>query len=28
LGRLPEYPRSALHDIPMDENCLQDLSKL
>jgi hypothetical protein len=28
LGRLPEYPRSALHDIPMDGNCLQDLSKL
>jgi len=28
LGKLPEYPRSALHDIQMDDNCLQDLSKL
>lgn len=28
LGRLPEYPRSALHDIPMDDSCLQDLHKL
>ena len=28
LGRLPEYARSALHDIPMDDNCLQDLNKL
>lgn len=28
LGRLPEYPRSTLHDIPIDENCLKDLSKI
>jgi len=28
LGKLPEYPRSALHDIPMDNNCLRDLHKL
>ena len=28
LGRLPEYPKSALHDISMDEYCLKDLNKL
>lgn len=28
LGRLPEYPRSTLHDIPLDENCLKDLNKI
>ena len=28
LGRLPEYPKSVLHDIPMDENCLSDLNQL
>jgi|TARA_Y100000022_G_scaffold179594_1_gene170958 hypothetical protein len=28
LGRLPEYPRSALHDIPIDTNCLQDLDQI
>jgi hypothetical protein len=28
LGRLPEYPKSTLHDIPLDDNCLQDLDKI
>lgn len=28
LGRLPEYPKSTLHEIPMDENCLKDLNKI
>ena len=28
LGRLPEYPKSTLHDIPLDNNCLQDLDKI
>ena len=28
LGRLPEYPRSALHDIPLDEDCLRDLNRI
>ena len=28
LGRLPEYPKSALHDIPIDENCLQNLKQI
>jgi|TARA_B100002019_G_C21181397_1_gene553893 hypothetical protein len=28
LGRLPEYPRSTLHDIPIDTNCLQDLDQI
>ena len=28
LGRLPEYPRSTLHDIPLDEDCLKDLNRI
>lgn len=28
LGRLPEYPRSALHDIPIDTHCLEDLDQI
>jgi hypothetical protein len=28
LGRLPEYPKSALHDIPRDEDCLRDLNRI
>lgn len=28
LGRLPEYPRSVLHEISMDEDCLRDLNRL
>jgi hypothetical protein len=28
LGRLPEYPRSALHDIPLEENCLHMLNQI
>jgi len=28
LGRLPEYPKSTLHDIPMDEDCLGDLNRI
>ena len=28
LGRLAEYPKSTLHDIPVDENCLEDLSRI
>ncbi len=28
LGRLPEYPKSSLHDIPLDNNCLQDLDQI
>lgn len=28
LDRLPEYPKSILHDIQMDEDCLLDLSKI
>jgi hypothetical protein len=28
LGRLPEYPKSSLHEIPMDENCLKDLNQI
>jgi len=28
LGRLPEYPKSILHDIPTDEDCLRDLNRL
>ena len=28
LGRLPEYPKSTLHDIPLDDNCLQDLDQI
>jgi hypothetical protein len=28
LGRLPEYPKSILHDIPIDVNCLQNLKQI
>ena len=28
LGRFPEYPKSALHDVPMDDTCLQCLKEL
>ncbi len=28
LGRLPEYPKSALHNIPVDDNCLQNLKQI
>lgn len=27
LNRLPEYPRTAIHDIEMDQNCLEELKK-
>ena len=28
LGRLPEYPKSSLHDIQIDEDCLKDLNTI
>lgn len=28
LGRLPEYPRSQLHNINVDLNCLKELQKV
>ena len=28
LGRLPEYPRSSIHDIKVDLNCLEELYKI
>ena len=28
LERVPEYPKTALHDIPVDENCLEILNDL
>ena len=28
LGRFPEFPKSALHDVPMDDTCLQCLKEL
>lgn len=28
LGRLPEYPRSSLHDIPLDSSCLAVLNEI
>jgi hypothetical protein len=28
LKRLPEYPKSAIHDIPIDEECLSQLRKI
>ena len=28
LGRIPEYPKSAVHDIPVDVNCLGILNKV
>ena len=26
LNRLPEYPKSHIHDIPVDLNCLKELN--
>lgn len=28
LGRLPEYPITKMHDIPIDENCLKILNSI
>lgn len=28
LGRLPEFPKSSLHEIPMDNNCLDNLNSI
>ena len=28
LGRMPEYPKSAVHDIPVDVECLGILNKV
>ena len=28
LGRLPEYPKSSLHDIIIDDDCLRDLNTI
>jgi hypothetical protein len=28
LGRFPEYPKTKLHDIPIDVNCLAQLNQL
>jgi hypothetical protein len=28
LGRFPEYPKTELHNIPVDISCLQKLNKL
>ncbi len=28
LGRLPEYPKTTIHDIPIDEECLSQLKKI
>lgn len=28
LGRLPEFPKSTLHDIPVDVDCLRDLNQI
>lgn len=28
LGRLPDYPKSTLHEIPIDNNCLTQLNKI
>lgn len=28
LGRIPEYPKSAVHDIPVDVGCLGILNKV
>ena len=28
LGRIPEYPKSAVHDIPVDVECLGMLNKV
>jgi hypothetical protein len=28
LGRFPEFPKTQLHDIPIDENCLEKLNSI
>jgi len=28
LGRFPEYPKTTIHDIPVDINCLSELYKI
>lgn len=28
LGRFPEYPKSSLNDIPIDDECLRQLEKI
>ena len=28
LNRLPEYPHTYIHDIPLDEKCLEELEKI
>ena len=28
LGRIPDYPKSSVHDIPVDVNCLGILNKV
>jgi hypothetical protein len=28
LGRFPEYPKSSIHDIEVDVNCLSQLYKI
>jgi len=28
LGRFPDYPKTQLHDIPVDINCLRQLNEL
>ena len=28
LGRFPEYPKTRIHDIPVDINCLSELQKI
>ena len=28
LNRIPEYPKSAIHDIEVDLNCLKELNKI
>jgi hypothetical protein len=28
LGRLPEFPKSTLHEIPLDDDCLRSLNSI
>lgn len=28
LGRFPEYPKTQIHDIPIDDNCLEKLNSI
>ena len=28
LGKLPEYPKSSIHDVQVDLNCLRELYKI